>query len=278
MTPRPLAAVARLELAELVRSRWPLVAFGVYGALAGVFVLVGFRESSVLGFTGLGRVYFSLTHALVFLLPLLALVLTGPSVVRARDEGGLELLLAQPLPRASYLAGVGAVRLAALALPLALVLLLLAALRALGSGEPPPWAFLARVAAVTTALLAAFTGIGVAISVVSRNAARALLLVLLAWTLAVALLDFGLIGLLLQWRIEPRLVFALATLNPVQAARLALLAGAEPDLATLGPVGFWATQTLGPAGVLALGIAWPAAFGALSFALAVRRFRRSDVT
>ncbi len=273
---RRFAAVARLEFAEVMRSRWPFVALAVYGTLAALFVLVGFRESNVLGFTGLGRVYFSLTHALVFLLPLLALVLTGPSVVRARDEGALEFLLSHPVTRGAYLSAIASVRLAVLALPLLAVLLLLAIAYGLGSREAPPWAFLARTSAVATALLLAFCGLGVAVSVSSRNAARALMLSLLAWTLAVALLDFGLIGALLEWRVPARLVFALAALNPVQAARLALLAGAEPDLATLGPVGFWASQAAGPHGLFALGVAWPALFGALCFGVAVREFRRSD--
>ena len=93
---------------------------------------------------------------------------------------------------------------------------------------------------------------------------------------AVALLDFGVIGMLLRWRLAPQLVLVLASLNPVEAARVALLAGAEPDLATLGPVGFYLTQHLGPAGCVALGVGWPLAFGALACAGALHRFRRDD--
>ena len=60
----------------------------VLGAvLAALFVLVGLRESSVLGFTGVGRVLFSLCHAFVLWLPLLALVGTGTAIARARERG-----------------------------------------------------------------------------------------------------------------------------------------------------------------------------------------------
>ena len=117
-----LAAVVRLDLGEVLRSRWILLCLGVYAALAGVFGLVGLRESAVLGFTGLGRVLFSLCHALVLILPLLALTGSGSAIARSREEGSLELWLSQPIGRTAYLAGVTLVRYAALALPLLLQL------------------------------------------------------------------------------------------------------------------------------------------------------------
>jgi hypothetical protein len=36
-------------------------------------------------------------------------------------------------------------------------------------------------------------------------------------------------------------------------------------------------QRLGPSGLLALGVAWPLAFGATAWTLALRRFRRGDL-
>ena len=70
MTPSAdLAAIARLDLAEVARSRWLVTCLAVYAVLGGVFVLVGLRESTVIGFTGMGRVLFSLCHALVLILP-----------------------------------------------------------------------------------------------------------------------------------------------------------------------------------------------------------------
>jgi hypothetical protein len=100
---------------------------------------------------------------------------------------------------------------------------------------------------------------------------------ILAWAAGVALLDFGLIGLLLSWRIEPRFVFTLALLNPVEGVRIALLTAVDPELSTLGPVGFWVANTLGPRATLAAGLVWPLVFGAIAFGLALRRFRRGDL-
>jgi ABC-2 type transport system permease protein len=272
-----LVSVARLELADVARSRWLLVCLGLYALLACVFVLVGLRESSVIGFTGMGRVLFSLCHALVLLLPLLALAVTGQVVNRARDDGELELLMSQPVRRSCYLAAVTAVRFLALALPLAVLLVGVGVIGRLVWDQPIPWSFVGRAAAVSCALLWAFVALGVATSVHVRSAARAMTYVILFWAAGVALLDFALIGLMLSWRLQPQAVFLLAALNPVEMARLALLSGAEPDLATLGPVGFYLSQELGARALFALGLAWPITFGAAVWGVALRTFRRGDL-
>lgn len=275
--PVDLLAIARLELAELRRSRWLPVCLGLYGGLAALFVLVGMRESTVLGFTGMGRVLFSLTHALLFLLPLVALAVTGQAVNRAREDGTLELLLTQPVDRGRYLAAVAGVRAVALVAPLLLLLLLLAAGGPLVGLGGVPFALLLRAAAVSSSLLLCFAAVGLLISTRVRSPARAMTYLLLTWLAAVALLDLGLIGLLLQWRLPPRALFLLAILNPVQDARLALLSTLETDLATLGPVGFWIATRVGPSALLGLGIGVPLALAAGAFALAWRRFRREDL-
>jgi hypothetical protein len=100
--------------------------------------------------------------------------------------------------------------------------------------------------------------------------------VFLIWTASAALLDFAGIALLLQWRMPPQAVFALAAANPVQAARMALLSTAEPTLATLGPVGFYLAHRVGSSALLGLGLAWPALVGAIGWLVAWRAFRRGD--
>ena len=272
-----LSAVARLDLGEVLRSRWLLLCLLLYALLGGVFVLVGLRESSVLGYTGVGRVLFSLCHALVLFLPLLALLATVQAVNRARDDGSLELFLSHPIGRGALLAGVTAVRLAALALPLALVMGALAVEGAWVHGQAIPWEFFGRALAVCVGLLVAYVGVGLATSVLVRNPAKAMTLVFLIWMASAALLDFAGIALLLQWRVPPQAVFLLAAANPVQAARMALLASAEPTLATLGPVGFYLANRVGQTALFVLGVAWPVSVGALAWTLAWWSFRRGDL-
>ncbi len=263
-----VAALARLDLAEVFRSRWLAFSVTLYAVLAGIFVLVGLRESTVLGFTGTG---------LVLLLPLLALVATGQLVNRAREDGSLELLFSHPFARHEYFLALTAVRYAVIFLPFAALMLVTALLGRLLLANPVPWLVLGRSLAVCGALIWAFTGVGLTISVVVRQPARAVLVLLGVWVLGAALLDFGLIGLMLRFKLHAPTVIALAALNPVEAARLALLSSAEPTLAILGPVGFYLTHRLGPAWVTVLGVASPAILGTLAWLVALRRFVRGDL-
>ncbi|MCA8972505.1 MAG: ABC transporter permease subunit, partial [Planctomycetes bacterium] len=203
-----------------MRSRWLVFCLVVYGVLTSVFVLVGLRESTVIGFTGMGRVLLSFSHALVFLLPLLGLGATAQIVNGAREDGTLELLFGHPLSRTGWFASVSTVRFVALLLPLVLLLPIVAIVGSTVFGQVIPWGFLGRVLIVSASLLYCSVAIGLAISTFVRNQAKALMLMLLVWAAQIALIDFGLIGLMLQWRMPPEAVFALAALNPVQDARL----------------------------------------------------------
>lgn len=274
---RELSAAARLDLAEVLRSRWLVFCVAVYAVLAGVLVLVGLRESTLLGFTGMGRVLLAFSHALVIVLPLLALTATAQVIGRARDEGTLELLLAHPIRRSAWLAGVTITRFAVLAAPLA-VLIVAMGLYGQARGQAIPWPFVGRVLVISTSLLWAYVGIGIAISVLVRNQARAITYIVLVWALSVALLDVGLVGLMLRWHVEPHLVFGLAAANPVEDARLALLSNLEPDLGTLGPVGFYLSSHIGSERLYLLGVVWPALVGTLSWIGGLFAFRRGDVS
>lgn len=269
------SAALRLDLAEVLRSRWLIFTALVYLALAAILILVGLRESAVMGFTGTGRVLVAFSQALTLILPLLALTATGQVVGHAREDGSLEFLLAQPIRRSAWFTGVTFTRFVVLFAPLALILFALGFVAA-AFGQVVPWHFLGRVLAVSAALLWAFTGIGMMISVFVRHQTRAITYVILAWAAAVSLLDFGLIGLMLRWRLDAQAIFTLAALNPVQDARLALLSSLDAELGTLGPVGVYLSTRLGADLLFALGLVWPTLLGCLTWAAAALGFRRND--
>lgn len=272
-----VVALARFEAGEVLRSRWLIFCAALYVALAAVFVLVGLRESVVLGFTGMSRVLLSFCHVLVLLLPLLALTATAQRVGAARDSGALEVTLSLPISRGAFLGSVLGVRYLALTVPLVVIVLLMGILGRAAFGQEIPWAFVGRTLALSSVLIWAFCGIGLLISTRVRGATRALLTLLLTWAAGVALLDFTLLGLMLQWRLPPRAVFALAALNPIEASRIALLSAVEPELASLGPVGFYMSTRLGPDLLLAFGIVFPFLLGTACVWAAYAYFRRSDV-
>jgi ABC-2 type transport system permease protein len=268
----------RLELADALRSRWFGFVCAIYAGVFAVFVWLGLRESSVLGFTGVSRVLLNVANAIVVVVPLLALVSTSQSVVRARTGGTFELLLTQPCRRRDWFHGLVASRLTILLAPLiAAVAVAVIFGLAFDGGDPALSPMALRSLGIAAALVWAFVGAGVYLSTVARTIDRAVVYALALWLLVAALHDFALIGTLLQLRVPPRLVFGLAASNPVEAARIALLAGADPDLSVLGPVGFWLAHTLGAGRALAVGILWPALLGTSMLALAARRLERIDL-
>ncbi len=280
---RPLGTVGRtvalfrLELAESLRSRWLLLAAVAYAAGLGAFVWLGLRESSVLGFTGLSRVVLGICNATVVILPLVALVATCQSITRSRAVGHLELLLTQPVRRGEWFTALLLARALTLLAPLALLLAALLAMEPLlQQSDPSLLPLTLHALAVASSLLLAFVGLGTLVSAVSKTPERAVVLALLVWLATATLHDFALIGLLLQWRVPAPLVFGLAALNPVEAARLAVLSAVDPELALLGPVGFWLANQLGPTLTYLAGLLWPALVGLAAAALASAMVKRRD--
>ncbi|MEO6418817.1 MAG: ABC transporter permease subunit [Polyangiaceae bacterium] len=272
----PTRAFFRLEIADSLRSRWVTFTAAVYVVVFGSFVWLGLRESSVLGFTGLSRVVLNVSNAVVIVLPLVSLVATSQTIVRARTTGFFELLLAQPCRRRDWFRAVLASRLAVIVAPL-VALLLVTLLAGAWAGETALTPLVVRSTLCVTSLVWAFVGVGLLISAIAPTSERATVYALLAWLTASALHDFALIGLLLRARVAPAAVFGLAALNPVEAARLAILGGIDPELSILGPVGFWLVNTLGPRWTLLVGVGWPALLGTACAWVALRRFERSDL-
>ena len=70
---RQARAIARLDLAEVMRSRWLAASTLTYALLAALFIAVGLREAPLLGFPGAARAMFAQSHALLLLWPRVAL-------------------------------------------------------------------------------------------------------------------------------------------------------------------------------------------------------------
>ncbi len=274
---RELWAVARLDLAEALRSRWVLFSGLAYALLGGAFVFVGMRESSVLGFSGMGRALLSMIHALLLLLPLFALTATAQVINRAREDGTLELLFSHPVRRSVYFLAITITRYLVLALPLVVLMLVMTMIGRWVFGQETSWSFVLQAMGISASLIAGFVGTGIAVSTFIRNQARAVIWILVIWAAAVAFMDFGLVAVMLNWRVTPEVVFILAALNPVQAARMALLAGTSSELSVLGPVGFYLMHQVGAAWLFALGLLWPLACGGSLWCAALLSFRRADL-
>lgn len=270
-------ALFRLELADALRSRWAVFTAVIYSAVFAAFLWLGLRESTVLGFTGLSRVVLNVANAVVIAVPLVALVASSQAIVRGRTSGAFELVLTQPCRRGDWLLAVVASRVVVVVGPL---IALLGATLVAGLFVGPETTLgplVLRSLAVTAGLAWAFLGVGLLASALARTPERATVYALLAWATGAALHDFALIGALLRFRLAPEAVFALGALNPVEAARVALLSSVDPELGVLGPVGFWLAHGLGPRLTLVVGVAWPLLLGTVCMAIAARRLERADL-
>jgi ABC-2 type transport system permease protein len=272
-----IGALARLEWSDSLRSRWlQFVAF-VYVLVFGTFIWLGLRESSVLGFTGLSRVVLNVANATVIAVPLVALVATCQAIARARTSGHLELLFTQPIQRSDWFAGLVISRIAVLLAPLvALLAATWLAGKVVRADDAALVPMILHALLVSSSLVLAYLGIGLLVSALAKSLEHAVVLALLVWLGSVALHDFALIGLLLQWRVPAPVVFALAAVNPVEAARLAVLASVDPELSVLGPVGFWIANELGANRAYFFGLVWPALVGLLSLWAALRLVKKGD--
>lgn len=271
-----VAAFARLELAEALRSRWMVFTAGLYLSLVAAFVWLGLRESSVLGFTGLSRVILNLSNAVLVSFPLVVLVGTHAAVVRARTSGFFECFLAQPTTRGDWFVGLLLSRVVVLLGPLVLVLAGMAVASALLEPEPGLAAVAARCIAVVVSLVSCFMGLGLLVSARARTPERAVVLALGVWVITAALHDVALITLMLRVPISPKWIFLLSAVNPTEAARIGLLTSVDPDLSVLGPVGFWLANQLGPTVSLVVAITWPLLLGTLAAWRALANVETAD--
>lgn len=270
-------AFLRLELSDALRAKWVALAASVYLGLGVAFVWLGLRESSVLGFTGLSRVLLNVTSSLIVVCPLLVLIGTHSAVVRARSSGFCELMLSQPVQRSTWFFALLASRLLILVGPFVLLLLACGGASLFLQADPGLLLVAIKSLAVCAALVFSFVGIGLFISAAASTTERAMVWALLAFVATSALHDVLLITTLLRSSLPPQLVFALAALNPSEAARVGILASVDPELSVLGPVGFWLANTLGPTLALGVAVAWPALLGLLTTLAALRRTQRIDL-
>ncbi len=271
-----IPAIARLEALTALRARWFLAALALSAGMVGFFVLVSVRESAVLGFTGFGRVMGGVVQASLLLLPLLATLSTTQAITASQQQGILEWYLSYPNSRARCFWSLFLPRLAAVALPVIGTVLVLAVGAAIGGQAIDPM-LLGVFTAVLLGQGVCFASLGMVASAVSSSPEQALLRGLLAWVTCAVLVDFVVLGLLLQWDLEPRVVFVLAGLNPMQAGRIGVLAAVEPEMTALGPVGAWAVRALGQDVVVAYGLGWPFVLGGLALGWARAAFQRRDV-
>lgn len=259
-----VALVLRAGARDLARNRW-LLAYGL--GLAGVAELL-----FVFGGAG-NQVVLSLLNATLLLVPLVALVFGTMHVYASREF--IELLLSQPLPRASVFTGLYL----GLTLPLAGAFLLGVGVPLLlhGAASQAPFAALLALAFGGTLLTAAFSALAMAIALGTDDRLKGMSLSLGAWFLLTIGYDgavLAVVSMFGDWPLD-RPLLTLMLGNPVDVARVLVLTALDAS-ALLGYTGALFRRAFGSMLGPAIALTALALWCALPVFLARRRFLQRD--
>lgn len=267
-----ILTIALSELRIALRNRWVAIAIAMMVLFSLVLSGAGSAPTGALGADRLSVVVASLTSLAVYLVPLVALLMSFDAIAGEVERGTLPLLLTYPVTRSQVVCGKALAHLVVLALALAAGYGL-ASLTALLSdpaakqGLPAMW----RLFWTSLPLGAAFLGLGYCLSALSRRPSGAAGLAIGVWLVAVVLWDLALLAAVVAddgGSFTTTFLPSALLANPADAFRLFNLSASQATAAAAGLGG--AANSIPPQAALATMLLWPI----LSLAAAVMAFRR----
>ncbi len=102
---KAIMAVAEKEFKDGIRNRWMLAITLVFAVMASGLSWFGSAAVGSIGFSSIANTIVSLSSLNVFLLPLIALLISYQAIVGEDEDGTLLLLLTYPLTKAELLFG-----------------------------------------------------------------------------------------------------------------------------------------------------------------------------
>lgn len=254
-----LLAVASIEFRVALRNRWLILATGVMTlfSLALTFSGAGGLELKA-GILTLAAA--SLATLSVYLIPLIALLISYDSIAGEVERGTMALVLATPISRGALLAGkaLGLIAVLAIAIAASLTISSAAAIFAYGM-DMSGLAAIVRLGLTGLLLGAVFVAIGMMISVASPRAGQAAAVAIGVWLVATVLYDLALLAGILADKdgvftktLFPYFVVA----NPGDAFRIFNLAGLENAAPVSGLDGIANTLPFSPTYALVGLFAW----------------------
>lgn len=272
---RAVPVIAGQEMRVGLRNRWIVATTLLLAALALSLTLLGSAPTGTVGVDPLAVVVVSLSSLTIFLLPLIALLLSFDAVVGEQERGTLILLLAYPVARWEVVVGKFIGHTAILAVATVIGYGAAAAALALRGGiEDAAWPAFSAMVGSSVLLGAAFVALGGLASVLVRERATAAGIAVAIWLAFVLLYDTALLGLLVADQgkfVGPRLLDLLLLLNPTDVYRLFNLTGSESVSVYAGMAGPGEAGRLAPALLLAALTGWVVAPLGLATAIFARR-------
>jgi len=232
------------EFRDAIASKWFLLYTLAFTVLAVGVSFLSLSGVGSHGFAGFGRTAAGLLNLIMLVVPLMALTAGAGSIAGERERGGLLYLLAQPVSRTQVLLGKYLGLAAALVCSLCVGFGVSGGVLAWRAGGVGVGSY-AMLVGFTALLALAMLSVGVLISVVSRRSAVATGIGLFVWLGLVFVSDLGLMAGSLLFKLRVQEIFGLATINPLQSFKMAVIENLNASLDVLGPVGAYASHTLG---------------------------------
>ena len=257
---RQVFLIAGKEVRDGLRNRWVVAVTLLLALFALTLAFLGAAPTGAVKVGALAVTIVSLSSLSIFLLPLIALLLSYDAIVGEQERGTLALLLAYPVARWQVMLGKFAGHVVILGIATALGYGAAGAAVALASPEPgEAWGAFAAMVGSSVLLGAVFVSLGYLVSVLVRDRGTAGGIAIGVWLLFVVVYDMGLLGVLVadQGRVlDADAVNWLLLLNPADAYRLFNLAGTANVSAFSGMAGLAGQAQSGPAALLAALVLW----------------------
>jgi Cu-processing system permease protein len=256
-----LMAIAGQEVRDGLRNKWIIAMTLLLAGFALSLTLLGSAPTGTVGTGSLLVTVVSLSSLTIFLIPLIALMLSYDAIIGEVERGTLLLLLAYPLARWHAIGGKFLGHLAILAFATVVGYGSAGAVLLIQGVEADGASWLAFVAVIGSSVLlgAAFLAIGYLVSTIVRERATAAGVAVAIWLLFVLIYDMALLALVVAdggQGIASSVFNALLLANPTDAYRLFNLAGFGGMATFTGTIGLSANAEFSPQALLAVQVAW----------------------
>lgn len=269
--------LAMQEVRAGLRNRWVVATTLLLAALSLSLVLLGSAPTGAVSADPMAVVVVSLASLTIFLVPLIALLLSFDAIVGEQERGTLMLLLSYPVARWQVVVGKALGHVCILGIATLLGYGVAAGALAMGSeSDSLAWGAFSMMVLTSIMLGAAFVSMGVLASTLVRERATAAGLAVGAWLVFVLLYDTALLGILVadQGRYVTQSVLdVLLLLNPADVYRIFNMTANDSVALYSGLAGPGNAAPM-PAGVL---LAVLAAWVVVPLGLAVLAFRRRPI-
>jgi Cu-processing system permease protein len=267
--------LAQKELRDGLRNRWVAMSILVLTVLSLSLYLLGSAATGTTKVDSLAVTLVNLVSLSVYLLPLIALMLSFDALVGEFERGTMLLLAAYPIARWQIIVGKFLGHMLILLLAIVISCGSVAGVIALsGDNESESWIAYGLMMASSWLLGGVFIALGYLISAVVRERATAVGAAVGLWLLLVVLYDLALLGALLadaEQAISEQLFTVLLLVNPTDAYRVFNLTTTESISQIIGLADIAARTGTGPGVPLLILGAWLLAAMLGTIALLYRR-------